>query len=331
MTTQISARIIADSLSPAGKRLTTFVLEYPRFIHAEFMTHRLFSRNASSSRAIPVEKQIRRVIDDPAMPVYWGKNQAGMQAAEELSDRCSVHPAPVGQPGGGPFFLRVSPRDQVKEVWLEARDNAVASVMNLQRLGLHKQLASRPLEPWMWITVVCTATEFGNWYNLRYHKMAQPEIQVLAQRMYEAHEDSIPTIMRPGDWHLPFVTNKDWLQLEDFITKHPEHNAYLLQKISAARCARVSYNNHDGSAPDLLSDCELYERLMSGFPKHASPTEHQACVPYDHQDPVTSDYDWLSDLKDDLKPHLRSNLQGWVQFRKLIPGEYMPTFPGPTP
>lgn len=262
------------------------------------------------------------------MPIYWGKNQKGMQAAEELSDLCPLKARPPDLPLNIPCVFEFSPRMQAIEAWLRARDNAVASVMNLQRLDLHKQLANRLLEPWMWIAVVLTMTEDGNFFNLRYHKMAQPEFQRLAQCMWEAKQASIPEL-QPGQWHLPFVRAEDYLLIIDFQVAHPEHAAWLLQKISAARCARVSYYNHDGTSPSLLEDCELFERLMGGFPKHASPTEHQACVPYDHQDPVTSDYDWLSDLTGCLKPHLRSNFQGWVQFRKLIPGEYMPYFPGP--
>ena len=83
---QMEVKVIADSISESGKRITTFQLKYPRFIHSEVMTHRVFSRNASSSRAIPVKKMIEQVRNNPAMPIHWGANQSGMQAKNELNE-----------------------------------------------------------------------------------------------------------------------------------------------------------------------------------------------------------------------------------------------------
>jgi hypothetical protein len=293
----ITAKIVADSIARNNRRITTFVLEYPRFIHAEFMTHRTFSRNASSSRAIPVEKQLQRVMQDPAMPIFWGKNQKGMQAAEELSD------VPTDSALIAPGYE--SPRAEARKLWLEARDHAVHFTRMMMDLGLHKQLANRITEPWQHIGVVATSADagLGNFFNLRHHKMAQPEIQVLAQEMWEAYERNVPTVRAPGDWHLPFVRAEERLALD----------VETLKKISAARCARVSYFTHEGRVPNLDEDLDLFQRLMGGFPKHASPTEHQA----------TPAEDYIGPLNGNLGP-------GWIQFRKTIPGEFLPEFKGPT-
>ena len=166
----ISARVVADSISPSGKRITTFVLTYPRFIHAEFMTHRVFSRNAASSRAIPARKIRASVRREPALPVYWGANQAGMQAEAELK-------------GLKLFF--------VKLLWLKAMYLMLLFNWLFEKLGLHKQIANRALEPWFNITVVCTSTEWSNFYHLRNHPKAQPEIKALAEAMLEADRKSV--------------------------------------------------------------------------------------------------------------------------------------------
>lgn len=281
----ISAKIIADSISYRNTRLTTFVLKYPRFIHAEFMTHRVFSRNAASSRAIPVKTMIQRIIDDPAMPVHWGKNQPGMQANEELD--------PVAIAG-------------CKNQWLQARDQAIFAAESLIATGLHKQIANRILEPWMHIEVVCTGTDFSNFYALRNHPMAQPEMQALAKAMLAAHEESVPVLKQAGEWHLPFIKD-DELRTDLNPAELKLYNWHLAQ-ISAARCARVSYLKHDGSTATQEEDLELYARLMAGTPKHASPAEHQAQVP----------------LSSRILQRYRSNLSGWISFRKMHDGETVP-------
>lgn len=244
----IKAEIIADSLHPTGaSRLTTFLLTYPRFVHAEFMTHRMFSRNASSSRAIPVKKQIQAVIDNPAIPIAFLKNKAGMQGGDPLPDESS--------------FL-------AKQTWLKTRDAVVSYAYQLSDLEVHKQYANRILEPWAHITVVCTATDYANFFALRIHPMAMPEMQELAGQMYSAMEANAPVRRTLDDWHLPFVSDleRDTLNLDEQV------------KCSVARCARVSYLNHEGKAPSLEEDLALYDRLVGAHPIHASPAEHQATV-----------------------------------------------------
>jgi thymidylate synthase ThyX len=245
-----STRILKDSLAPCGKRLTTWELTYPRFVHAELMTHRLFSRNAASSRAIPIEKLIERVEQDPAMPVFWGKNQKGMQAEVEMSP---------------------AERALAEARWLHARDLAVAECRQLAELGVHKQLANRIIEPWMFITVILSATEFDNWFHLRNHPMAQPEIAWVAKSMWNQFHapTSMPQELPAGGWHLPLIGGPETDDLD----------VETLKKISVGRCARVSYLTHEGKR-DIDKDVELHDRLCSGpatgEPGHWSPFEHVA-------------------------------------------------------
>lgn len=244
----IEAKIIADSISEDGNRLTTMQLMYPRFIHSEFMTHRVFSRNASSSRAIPITKMIQSVRDNPAMPIHWGKNQPGMQADEEV-DKITMHRAKVA--------------------WLGAMDNACRVAGELQNIGVHKQLANRLLEPFQHIHVVVTSTEWDNFFALRHHPNAQPEFQELAAKMHNAHDTHVPMLVAFGDWHLPYTRDSDG-SVPRRILK------------SAASCARVSYTNHEGKESTDEEDAKLYLRLITADPPHMSPVEHQAmAVPGD--------------------------------------------------
>lgn len=279
----ISAKIVADSINSSGNRLTTFVLTYPRFIHAEFMTHRVFSRNASSSRAIPVKKQIQMVIDDPVIPLAFTSNKPGMQGGDPLSEFES---------------------SLAEAKWLEGRDAAVEIAKNLEALNLHKQYANRVLEPYAHITVVCTATDYANFFALRCHEAAQPEIRVLAEKMYEELMANSPVLLPPGKWHLPFVNPSDYDTMVDG-QYLPES---ILIKMSVARCARVSYLNHEGKKPTLEEDLKLYERLVGSAPIHASPAEHQAQVPFA------------------LDTYPLSNLKGWLQYRKTLKDENIKAF-----
>ena len=276
----IQAKIIEDSISIEGKRITTFQLLYPRFIHAELMTHRIFSRNASSSRAIPVKKMIQMVREEPAMPIHWGKNQPGMQAKEEIQR--------VGA---------------AQDIWLRAARNAANIAEELHQIGLHKQVANRILEPFQHISVVLTATEFDNWFELRAHPDAQPEIQYLAMQMQGAMLASFPKILEVGEWHLPYVTEDE--RNDQFFKANPE----LLRQVSAARCCRVSYLKHDGSAASISDDLALCEKLVGAKPLHASPFEHQATpdvLAYEASGP-----EWKH-------PKLHGNFTGWIQYRKQI-------------
>jgi thymidylate synthase ThyX len=247
----IEAKVIEDSISEAGARLTTLQLVYPRFIHAEFLTHRVLSRNASSSRAIPVAKMIEQVRTNPAMPIHWGKNQPGMQAHEELRDL---------------------DKQFVQDCWLQTASEAALFAEMMEARGAHKQLVNRILEPFQHIHVVATATEWANFFELRAHPDAQPEIHELALQMRAAMDQSEPTLRildrtDAMNWHLPYVAMEE----RYFYREQPE----LLAKASGARCARTSYLTHDGKNPVIEKDLGLYERLVGSRPLHASPTENQ--------------------------------------------------------
>lgn len=260
----IEAKVIAKSQSVKGKVITTFQLRYPRFVHAEFMTHRVFSRNASSSRAIPVEKILNQIAAAPAEPEHWGKNQPGMQAREELA-----------QPE----------RVRVQALWREAAIAACGFAQQMADLGAHKQIVNRITEPFAHISVIVTATEWENWDELRAHPDADPTIHAVALAMQMAdwtwrrapeNRDGPRVLRSPGNdyldeacWHLPYITDAERFSLAD--------RADLLLAMSAARCARVSYLTHDGNKPDEDKDIALFFRLVGSRPLHASPIEHQAC------------------------------------------------------
>lgn len=242
-TTTPSATVVADSVSPAGVRLTTVEVTLHRFVLAELNTHRVFSRNSASSRAIPVRKQLARVLDDPAVPVEFGANQRGMQAGAPLTG---------------------DDHDAALATWLEARDHAVAAVERLQELGVHKQVTNRLLEPFMWHTVIVTATEWDGFWEQRCSPLAQPEIRVAAEAMQAAYDASTPVPLAVGEWHTPYLRDDDG-----------DLDAETARHVSAARCARVSYLTHDGRR-DIDKDLELYERLVTARPPHWSPLEHVA-------------------------------------------------------
>lgn len=261
----ITAKIIADS-EWSGKRLITLQLRYSRFIHSEVMTHRVFSRSASSSRAVPIQKTIDQVMQEPAYPIHFGLNQAGMVAGKEADEAI---------------------QDCAMKLWLKARDEAVKVATQLAQLGIHKQVVNRILEPFQLIDVVVTATDWDNFFKLRLASDAQPEIHELAKQMKKAIDESTPeqTIL-----HIPYVTTEERVQI---IQEYGNKAIEVLQRISAARCARVSYKNHDQSNPVIEKDLELADRLWKA--QHLSPFEHPARG---------------------QMPHTRyANFSGWESFR----------------
>lgn len=275
-----AARIMADSISNVGVRATTLELTYPRIIHSEFMTHKVFSKNASSSRAIPINTFINKVTDDPFIPVYWGKNQKTMQASVELSE---------------------SEISEALKVWFEARDNAITSVRKLEKIGVHKQISNRLLEPWMYITVLVTGVEFNNFFNLRCDSNAQPEIRRIAEMVADLYFNNDPQYLKPGDWHIPMIQSED-----DGLTLE------IKKKISVARCARVSYLNHNGTR-DIQKDIDFHDDLMGNG--HMSPFEHvlRAITPYQ---------DFMGNIFTFADMTRGSNFyRAWKQYRKDIKNE----------
>lgn len=262
----ISAKVVADSISEKGKRITTFELNYPRMIHCEYLVHKMLAKNSSSSRAIPIKKQISAIWNNFARPIFWGKNCAGMGAKEELTG----------------WRLNLS-----KLIWELTGRAVLVSTYFLAKLGGAKEWVNRMAEPWSYIKVVSTATEWNNFFHLRRHSAAQPEIQELANKMWEARQNSVPRLLLKGQWHLPYVM--------------PEIEAEIglesSLKLSASLCAQTSYR----TANDTLEAAErIFNRLVTSDVVHASPTEHQA-TPSDDPNEISG------------------NLRGWFQYRQMIP------------
>ena len=263
----IQAQIIADSKSIRGERLTTFLLTFPRIILAEFNTHRMFSRNSASSRAIPFKKMVESVETNPFIPIAWQKDHKGMQGIEYITGEAEIK--------------------GIKDEWLKARDSAIFHAKNLctpantELNGVTKQLCNRLLEPFMWHTVICTATDYENFFKLRDHEAAEIHIQELAKRMKEAMNNNTPKILKVGEWHIPFG---DDLQ------------------VATAKCARVSYTTVGSTSSNShTSDIELYNRLLESG--HMSPFEHCGQV--------------MEDTKYCWKPYSR-NFKGFTQYREIV-------------
>jgi thymidylate synthase ThyX len=260
----IEAKIIADSLSPREDRLTTIECKFPRFILPEVNTHRMISKSAKSSRAIPLSDRIAEVREHPYVPIHWGKSQKGMVAESELDMLVQL---------------------EAESVWREAAQAAADYAEYLGKLKLHKQTASRILEPYIWQVNVMSSTDFGwkNLIKLRDHPDAQPEFRELAKKIRIALDDSRPKKVAYGQMHLPYISDED---LKEF-------GIYKCQKASVARVARTSYGNQGGW--NIQEDLNLERRLFSANPRHDAPYEMPACPSSDNDVP--------------------GNYQGWSQLR----------------
>lgn len=277
------AKVICDSVSPHGQRLTTIEARFHRWVLPEVNTHRKFSRNSASSRAIPVTKILEKVIADPAFPVVWTSEQSGMQGGEELTG---------------------NDLKEAKRFWFDAYQFMVGHVQKYvedhpdPKTRLHKSRLNRLLEPFMYHTIIITTTDFQGFWDQRISKLAEPEIELVARKMKEAYDASRPRTVLHNYWHLPYITGDD-LE-ETYNRNYDDVKAFrVLRMISAARCARTSYLTHDGKR-DWNADLDLYSRLVSATPPHWSPLEHVA-TPTPHP-----------------SQHLKSNFDGWVQLRHLI-------------
>lgn len=267
------ATVVADSIAPNGSRLATLEICFPRFILAEFNTHRVFSRNSASSRAIPVAKQIERVVNHPFVPVAFPINKPGMRATEYLRS---------GDAG----------YNKARDTWLFARDVAVQAAELLLEQDIHKQTANRLLEPFMWHTVVCTASDWENFFNLRISEFAQPEIKMIAEMMAYVMDQSVPALRKVNEWHIPYVDPSEHIGMQ----------AFDLARISAGRCAAVTLLNQQKKEPE--KDLQRCDKLMALG--HMSPLEHPAQV-------------W--DSTSGEAPSGSNFNRWWTQLRKMIPGE----------
>ena len=330
---KIAAKIVADSISPQGHRITSFILTYPRFIHSELMTHRVFSRNSASSRAIPFEKMVKMVEEYPFIPIAWQFDHKGMQGNEYVTEESDY---------GG-----IEARNQS---WLQARDFAIQQARDLNSMDTTKQLCNRLLEPFMWHTTLVTATELSNFFELRCPKyygkfkswkdasnkggatyetpfefrindsQSEIHIQALAEAMWDAMNESTPKELKSGEWHIPFGDN---IEPEGIIDLHyklnniPRDNAIIVHstdykvKIATARCARLSYMTFDREI-DYEKDISLHDQLLKSG--HFSPFEHCARAMSDFE------YNDAFDKQENGKLSLGwcNNFRGWVQYRYLV-------------
>ena len=269
--THITAEIIADSINEQGDRITSFVVTCPRIVLAEFNTHRMLSRNSASSRAIPFETMVEKVLDNPFIPIKWQEDHKGMQGNKYLTGRMV---------------------DLADGRWLAARDAAVQQAQYLNRnIGVTKQFCNRLLEPFLYHTIIVTASDWENFFALRAHEAAEIHIQNLAYKMLESYNNSTPKLLKAGEWHIPFGDKLDHERVLEAGKKFappysdPENQdpnemmaiAYdeALIRIATARCARVSYLNYEGG-DDYEKDIKLHDRLSSMG--HWSPFEHLSLI-----------------------------------------------------
>ena len=299
----ISAKVIADSVCPQGVRMTTMEIEYPRFILAELNTHRMLSKNSASSRAIPVKAMHEFIRANPATPVSWGKNQPGMKANEQVGSAVA---------------------EEAEQLWNRAKDDALHWADALaHKLAIHKQIANRITEPWMTMKTVISGTEWNNFFHLRNHTDAQPEIKALAEVMTVAYTTHLPVSLKPGQWHLPYITIAEYVPTGELQYLNNNFDPISLEDakiISASCCAQVSYRRNDDSFDKAK---KIYDQLILSDPVHASPIEHQA-TPMD----VNSMCRFEPDTWQPGVSHVSANsdlwsgnLRGWIQHRKLIRSE----------
>ena len=328
----IEAQLVEYSINDRGNKIITVQAEYPLYIHAQCKTHRMFSlndddqyetvmkrdvdlmadrmfsRSAASNRAIPVNKLMQLVEENPAIPMYWGLNKPGMQADEEYKDTSAT-----------------------EGLWRRALEDAGHWSNKLKELGIHKQTVNRLLMPFQHIRVVVTATEWDNFFMLRlpydelnaaqkimadswakihggYHldgAAAQPEMQELARKIKKAIDEGTPKLLRFGEWHSPYVTQaeRETLNVSDTVN------------CSAARCARASFNNHDKANPDVVTDLKLAHKLM--IDAHCGPFEHQA-TPMPFFNAIEERWPKGVTHIDRYDNFWSNNLHDWIQNRALL-------------
>ena len=305
----IKAEVVqASECAATGKQIHTLILEYPRAIHAQLLTHGVFSKNSSSSRAVPIQAAIDNVKENPAKFIWTGK-QSGMQGTDLKGDARTIHSAEL--------------------INIMARENAITAVRMMDAIGIHKQNACRYLEPFQNIRIVLTSTEWENWDWLRIDAAAQPEIEKLAVLMKEARENADVMLLQPGQWHVPFVTR---IKSESGAISYWEDTTgkeVTLQEainISMSASAQTSYRKTDFS---LEKAEDMYGKLFGGKKIHASPAEHQATpIPaFNANDGRTSN--WPAGVTHMARNGVfwSGNFCNWIQNRQLIKGHDKALFP----
>lgn len=338
--TKISAKVIADSKNQFGNRITTMIVTFPRFILAELNTHRMMSRNSASSRAIPFEKMVASVENDPFVPIAFQKDHKGMQGTE---------------------YLEGDDNTRAVGAWIIAKAEAVNAAKRLANFDVTKQLCNRLLEPFMWHTVIITATEWENFFALRCpkyqlldgtfyrswkdvtksvkdldttykaclqadilerlkHNKGQAEIHMmaLAEAMWDAYNESTPKELKAGEWHIPFGDDINMAEVQ----RIANNNDYLttidvIKEIATARCARVSYTivGEEDKPINYEADIKLHDRLAESG--HWSPFEHSAQA-------MSKDDFNAHFINDEIDPDScgwSGNFRGFVQYRKTFNNE----------
>lgn len=245
----IRAAVVANSVSAiSGEEIVTFLIDFPRFILPEFNTHRVISKSGASSRAIPVAKSIETLFANPFTPIHFGQNKAGMTADQEVDEHSKKH---------------------AQDVWSTARKQASVIAEDLHRLGIHKQVTNRVLEPFSYMRMVVTATEWDNFFWLRLHEDADPHINELARVMLFALQESVPTALQHGDYHVPFFGEGFWTPA---IEARYGVTAQQAIEHSMSCCAQTSYRKLDMSAEKTE---DIIKKLFGGSRSHcfSSDTE----------------------------------------------------------
>lgn len=321
--TNITAKVVADSISEQGIRITTLEVEAPRIILAEINTHNAISKNCSSTRAITLKKAIQQIRDNGFEPLYLGKKQSGMSAQTEIS---------------------VESKSHALYLWSEAKDEMIHIVERLDdECQLHKQISGRLLEPFQMVKQVLTATDWDNFFNLRIHPDAQPEILMLAYKIYKAIDDSKPQLLKSGEWHLPYLqTNIGGVLKSEtpYSCFYQDEGGYTVEhcltleqalKYSVSRCASVSYRTEEMTFEKAE---EIFSRLLEADVLHSSPAEHQATpivekFEYFDKDDLDTGYEvnlpLHPDSWEDGITHVNrygelcsANFRGWVQYRHTL-------------
>ncbi len=273
----INSTMVLDSITEDGVRLCTIEADYPRFVHSELLTHRMFGRNSASSRAISWTVMRENIEKRPVVPVRFGEEKKGMATGAYLTGDNDA---------------------EARDIWLDARDAALLHAQELADLGVHKSLCNRITEPYMRIRVVITATDWEGFFMQRVHGDAEIHMQIIAEHMQKVITESKPTLLKPGQWHLPYIDEAVWYGSEPYPAIYDENKtSYDARLISTARAAGVSYLKRGTGT--LQKDYDLSQKLKlgSGF-GHRSPFEHVAQA-------KSADY--------------RSGpLRGYRQFRKVV-------------
>lgn len=306
--------VLASQHAITGRMVHTLHLRYPRIIHAEVMTHRVFNRNARSSRAVPVKTMLEEIRTTPFIPWHWTRNQRGMQGEKGWEAKVLL----LGS--AGQFVDSDAPVDR-EAAWLHGRDVMADLAESFAKAEYHKQVANRLVEPFMWMDLLVTATDWKNFLHLRDHPDAEPHIRDLAVLVGQALENAHVQDLAIGEWHLPYITVDDWETLDE--APYSEQ-LETMKKISAARCARISYKPFDGNS-SYEREIERYDLLVGNDAVHASPLEHQ-CSPDKIVTIETSYWDEDELVKDistvgGLNPELHGSLRDFIQFRKTVPNE----------